>query len=62
MTESLSIQQARKLVLLSQRLPPTKKNGGALAATLQEMLMAGEVLPVSIDKKTTMSYQLRLSY
>lgn len=34
MTESLSIQQARKLVLLSQRLPPAKQNGKAIAATL----------------------------
>jgi uncharacterized protein YcaQ len=33
-TESLSIQQARKLVLLSQRLPPTKPAGSAIAATL----------------------------
>jgi uncharacterized protein YcaQ len=34
MTESLSIQQARKLVLLSQRLPPAKQTGSAQAATL----------------------------
>ncbi|MGH1365636.1 MAG: winged helix-turn-helix domain-containing protein [Calditrichia bacterium] len=34
MKESLSIQQARKLVLLSQKLPPTKQTGGATAATL----------------------------
>ena len=34
MKESLSIQQARKLVLLSQRLPPTKQTGSATAATL----------------------------
>ena len=34
MTESLSIQEARKLVLLSQRLPPKKHNGRAIAATL----------------------------
>ena len=33
MTESLSIQQARKLVLLSQRLPPAKQTGSAIAAT-----------------------------
>lgn len=32
--ESLSIQQARKLVLLSQRLPPAKQTGSAIAATL----------------------------
>ncbi len=34
MTESLSIHQGRKLVLLSQRLPPTKQNGRAIAAAL----------------------------
>ncbi|WP_243651701.1 hypothetical protein [Cocleimonas flava] len=34
MTKSLSIQQARKLVLLSQRLPPSKQSGSAMAATL----------------------------
>lgn len=34
MTESLSIHQGRKLVLLSQRLPPKKQNGRAIAATL----------------------------
>ncbi len=34
MIESLSIQQARKLVLLSQRLPPTNQAGRATAATL----------------------------
>ncbi len=33
MTESLSIQQARKLVLLSQRLPPSKQSGRAIEAT-----------------------------
>jgi len=33
-TESLSIQQARKLVLLSQRLPPAKQSGSAITATL----------------------------
>jgi uncharacterized protein YcaQ len=33
-TESLSIHQARKLVLLSQRLPPAKQAGSAMAATL----------------------------
>ncbi len=32
--ESLSIQQARKLVLLSQRVPPAKHSGSAIAATL----------------------------
>jgi uncharacterized protein YcaQ len=34
MKESISIQQARKLVLLSQRLPPAKQAGPAIAATL----------------------------
>ncbi len=34
MKESLSIQQARKLVLLSQRVPPPNQAGGATAATL----------------------------
>ncbi len=33
MTESLSIQQARKLVLLSQKLPPAKQSGRAIEAT-----------------------------
>ncbi len=33
MTESLPIQQARKLVLLSQRVPPARQTGRALAAT-----------------------------
>ncbi len=33
MTESLSIQQARKLVLHSQKLPPAKQSGAALDAT-----------------------------
>ncbi len=43
MTESLSIQQARKLVLLSQRLPPAKKNGGAIAATLSAIEHLGYI-------------------
>lgn len=34
MKDSLSIQQARKLVLFSQRLPPSKQTGTAIAATL----------------------------
>jgi len=34
MTDSISIHQARKLVLLSQKLPPPKKRGSALANTL----------------------------
>ncbi|KAA3632546.1 MAG: winged helix-turn-helix domain-containing protein [Bacteroidetes bacterium] len=32
--ESISIQQARKLVLLSQRVPPVKPSGNAVEATL----------------------------
>ena len=32
--ETLSIQQARKLVLLSQRVPPPKLSGSAISATL----------------------------
>ncbi|MFT5697663.1 MAG: hypothetical protein ACI8ZB_000511 [Desulforhopalus sp.] len=43
MTESLSIQQARKLVLLSQRLPPAKPNGGAIAATLSAIEHLGYI-------------------
>jgi len=34
MNESLSTEQARKLVLLSQRVPPTKQTGRATDATL----------------------------
>ena len=34
MAVSISIQQARKLVLLSQRVPPKKQSGNALASTL----------------------------
>jgi len=34
MTEQLSIDQARKLVLHCQRLPPTKQSGSAIDATL----------------------------
>ncbi len=43
MTESLSIQQARKLVLLSQRLPPTGQNGSAIAATLSAIEHLGYI-------------------
>lgn len=43
MTESLSIQQARKLVLLSQQLPPTKKNRGSIAATLSAIEHLGYI-------------------
>ncbi len=43
MTESLSIQQARKLVLLSQRLPPSKQSGSAVAATLSAIEHLGYI-------------------
>ena len=43
MTESLSIQQARKLVLLSQRLPPAKQAGSAIEATLSAIEHLGYV-------------------
>ncbi|MBT4365035.1 MAG: winged helix DNA-binding domain-containing protein [Desulfobacteraceae bacterium] len=43
MTESLSIQQARKLVLLSQRLPPAKQSGSAIAATLSTIEHIGYI-------------------
>jgi len=43
MTESLSIQQARKLVLLSQRLPPAKQTGSAIAATLSAIEQLGYI-------------------
>ena len=43
MTESLSIQQARKLVLLSQRLPPAKQTGSAIAATLSAIEHLGYI-------------------
>ena len=43
MTESLSLQQARKLVLLSQRLPPVKQTGRAIAATLSAIEHLGYV-------------------
>ena len=43
MTKSLSIPQARKLVLLSQRLPPTGRTGTAAAATLSAIEHLGYV-------------------
>jgi uncharacterized protein YcaQ len=43
MTDSLSIQQARKLVLLSQRLPPAKPAGSAIAATLSAIEHLGYI-------------------
>jgi uncharacterized protein YcaQ len=43
MTDSLSIQKARKLVLLSQRLPPTKQTGSAIEATLSAIEHLGYI-------------------
>ena len=43
MTESLSIPQARKLVLLSQRLPPPKPTGSAISATLSAIEHLGYI-------------------
>ena len=43
MTESLSLQHARKLVLLSQRLPPAKQTGKAIAATLSTIENLGYI-------------------
>lgn len=43
MTDSLSIQQARKLVLLSQGLPPARQTGSAIAATLSAIEHLGYV-------------------
>ena len=43
MTESLSIQQARKLVLLSQRLPPAKQAGSAIKDTLSAIEHLGYI-------------------
>lgn len=43
MTESLSLPQARKLVLHSQKLPPAKQTGSALSATLSAIEHLGYV-------------------
>ena len=43
MEESLSIPQARKLVLLSQRVPPAKQAGPATAATLSAIEHLGYI-------------------
>jgi uncharacterized protein len=43
MTESLSKQQARKLVLLSQKLPPKKLSGPAISATLSTIEHLGYI-------------------
>ncbi len=43
MTESLSRNQASKLALLAQRLPPTKQTGRAIAATLSAIEHLGYI-------------------
>jgi uncharacterized protein YcaQ len=43
MAESISIQQARKLVLMSQRVPPAKQSGSALASTLSAIEHLGYI-------------------
>jgi len=40
---SLSLQQARKLVLLSQRVPPARQSGNAIAATLSAIEHLGYI-------------------
>ena len=43
MTDSLSIHEARKLVLLSQRVPPPKPTGPAMEATLSAIEHLGYI-------------------
>jgi uncharacterized protein YcaQ len=43
MAVSISIQQARKLLLLSQRVPPAKQTGNALASTLSAIEHLGYI-------------------
>lgn len=43
LTETLSIHQARKLVLLSQRVPPAKQTGSAISATLSAIEHLGYI-------------------
>jgi uncharacterized protein YcaQ len=43
MAESISIQQARKLVLLSQRVPPANQSGNALESTLSAIEHLGYI-------------------
>ena len=43
MAVSISIQQARKLVLLSQKVPPGKQSGSALASTLSAIEHLGYI-------------------
>lgn len=42
-TESLSIQEAQKLVLLSQRVPPVNQKGNAISATLSAIEHLGYI-------------------
>jgi uncharacterized protein YcaQ len=42
-SESISVQQARKLVLLSQRVPPPKQTGSALSITLSAIEHLGYI-------------------
>ena len=42
-TASLSLQQARKLVLLSQRVPPARQSGNSIAATLSAIEHLGYI-------------------
>jgi len=42
-SETISLQQARKLVLLSQRVPPAKQSGSALASTLSAIEHLGYI-------------------
>lgn len=43
MTDSLSVQEARKLILLSQRVPPARRSGRATAATLSAIEHLGYI-------------------
>jgi len=43
MKETLSIQQARKLTLLSQRIPPVNQSGSSIAATLSAIEHLGYI-------------------
>ncbi|MDB4459281.1 hypothetical protein N9059_01790, partial [bacterium] len=43
MTDSLSTQEARKLILLSQRVPPVKPSGNATTATLSAIEHLGYI-------------------
>ena len=62
MTESLSIQEARKLVLLSQRLPATKQTGSAIAATLSAIEHLGYIQIDTISADPVRKYGVPLFY